>query len=197
MTPQNPNNLKPSAILLRQIGEQLYGRNWQTPLSAAIGVSDRSMRRWVSGDDDIPRGVWADIHRHAEARWLPIKYFDDEVVRLLNSEISDPLQPIANTSPTQDGHGLSFAMQTGKGRPIHCYILREVLDDRVSSTPFKRVLDYFRDYAIVFYSVAQRKFDAGKYENGVIEISNRDVIGLALPDIRFGGVDVVPFERHP
>lgn len=109
-------------------------------------------------------------------------------MRLLNSEISDPLQPIENTSPMPDGHGLSFAMQTGKGRPIRCYILREVLDDRVSSNPFKRVVDYFRDYANVFYSVAQRKFDAGKYENSVIEISNRDVIGLDLPDIRFRSV---------
>ena len=37
--------------LLRQVGEALYGERWQTPLSRALGVGDRTVRRWVSGED--------------------------------------------------------------------------------------------------------------------------------------------------
>jgi len=46
---------------LRAVGEALYGPNWQTPLSEALGVSDRTVRRWAAGDFAIPEGIWADI----------------------------------------------------------------------------------------------------------------------------------------
>jgi hypothetical protein len=40
---QKPEKLNLDAVLLRQIGEALYGAEWQTPLSQAVGVSDRSV----------------------------------------------------------------------------------------------------------------------------------------------------------
>jgi hypothetical protein len=43
--------------LLSEVGQALYGENWQSALSADIAVSDRSMRRWANGTDQIPWGV--------------------------------------------------------------------------------------------------------------------------------------------
>lgn len=178
---QNPEKLNLSAVLLRQIGEALYGAEWQTPLSQAVGVSDRSVRRWAAGTDEVPPGVWHDIHRHAYARWATIRYFDEEIERVLQSSVP---QPIPNSEPKPAMLGLHFALHTAQGRPVRCFISREVLDDRVPRNPAVHVLNYFRNYADVFYRVAQRKFDAGQIDGGVISISNADVVGEELPDIR-------------
>ncbi|HJU20122.1 MAG TPA: helix-turn-helix transcriptional regulator [Stellaceae bacterium] len=35
--------------LLRQAGEALYGPRWQSPLAVDLGVSDRTVRMWLSG----------------------------------------------------------------------------------------------------------------------------------------------------
>ena len=35
--------------LLKLAGEALYGRQWQTPLSRDLGVSDRTIRNWATG----------------------------------------------------------------------------------------------------------------------------------------------------
>jgi hypothetical protein len=59
--------------LLRNIGEKLYGPRWQTDLSTAIGVSDRSMRRWVAGDDHVPYGVWNDLRLLVQTRWIDLR----------------------------------------------------------------------------------------------------------------------------
>lgn len=34
---------------LKTYGEFLHGRNWQSPLSRDLGVSDRTIRNWASG----------------------------------------------------------------------------------------------------------------------------------------------------
>lgn len=52
-----------SNLLLHDAGAALYGPRWQSELARAIGVSDRTMRRWAAGDGAPPAGVWADIHR--------------------------------------------------------------------------------------------------------------------------------------
>src|SRR5438445_6502453 len=99
-------------MLLRQVGEVLFGSSWQTQLANVISVSDRSMRRWVSGEDAIPPGVWRDIHYHAQSQHLTIKYFDDEIVRILEE---NQLRPIPNTRPMPDSWGLHFALATASG----------------------------------------------------------------------------------
>jgi len=35
--------------ILRTAGEALYGRQWQTPLSRDLGVTDRTVRNWAAG----------------------------------------------------------------------------------------------------------------------------------------------------
>jgi transcriptional regulator with XRE-family HTH domain len=47
--------------LLTAVGEALYGARWQSDIARDLGVSDRTIRRWASGED-IPRpGVWRDL----------------------------------------------------------------------------------------------------------------------------------------
>lgn len=39
----------------------LFGPHWQSPLARTVDVNDRTVRRWASGDQDVPERV---------ARWL-------------------------------------------------------------------------------------------------------------------------------
>ena len=60
---------------LARCGIALYGERWQSPLSRALGVSDRSVRAWVAGTRSIPAGVWGELatllrERAGEARGL-------------------------------------------------------------------------------------------------------------------------------
>lgn len=52
-----------SSKLLRDAGEALYGPRWQSDLARDLNVSDRTMRRWLSGADDLPPGVAMDLWR--------------------------------------------------------------------------------------------------------------------------------------
>lgn len=170
------------SLLLRQVGEVLFGASWQTDLCRIAGVSDRSMRRWGSGQDSIPPGVWRDIQAYARGQWLTIKYFDEQITPVIGES---KLHPIPNTRPMPDSWGLAFALATTAGRPVRCYIRREVLDDRVSYQRMIYIFDYFSEHAEVFYRVAQRKFDAGEFDgDGRIVIGNVDVSDERLPDVR-------------
>ena len=42
-------------------GRALYGERWQAPLARDLGVSHRTVRRWVSGESPMPEGVEADL----------------------------------------------------------------------------------------------------------------------------------------
>lgn len=44
-----------------QYGEALYGPRFQCELARALGVGDRTMRRWVAGDTNPPEGVLDDL----------------------------------------------------------------------------------------------------------------------------------------
>ena len=54
--------------LLREAGELLYGPRWQSELAESIGVSNRTIRRWLSGEWPVPEGAWADIIDIAKTR---------------------------------------------------------------------------------------------------------------------------------
>lgn len=36
------------------VGEAVYGKNWQSPISRSLDISDRTIRRFVSGNTNIP-----------------------------------------------------------------------------------------------------------------------------------------------
>lgn len=48
---------------LETIGRALFGTQWQSDLARALGVADRTMRRWYSGAAPIPVGAWQDMRR--------------------------------------------------------------------------------------------------------------------------------------
>jgi hypothetical protein len=41
---------------LSKEGQRIWGSRWQTPLARALKVSDRTVRRWVSGE--VPTKPW-------------------------------------------------------------------------------------------------------------------------------------------
>jgi hypothetical protein len=47
--------------LLVESGEALYGPRWQTELARDLGVSDRTMRRWVADTSAVPVGLYVDL----------------------------------------------------------------------------------------------------------------------------------------
>lgn len=49
--------------LLIATGRALYGPLWQSALSRDLGVSDRTMRRWVAGTRNLPSGLRVDLLR--------------------------------------------------------------------------------------------------------------------------------------
>jgi hypothetical protein len=69
--------------MLRQAGEALYGERWQSELSRAIGVSDRTMRRWISAPYEIPGGVWNDIQQLLLQRRAAIEKLRNEILHAI------------------------------------------------------------------------------------------------------------------
>lgn len=69
-----------SSKLLRDAGEALYGPRWQSDLARDLHVSDRTIRRWISGADDLPAGVALDLLRLCDER---AQALDDMRGRLL------------------------------------------------------------------------------------------------------------------
>lgn len=47
-------------FLLEDVGAALYGDRWQSSLARALGVNDRTMRRWVAARA-YPEAVNADL----------------------------------------------------------------------------------------------------------------------------------------
>jgi DNA-binding XRE family transcriptional regulator len=46
---------------LIQVGEALYGPRFQRELAEALGVNERTMRRWVAGDFEPPDSLMDDL----------------------------------------------------------------------------------------------------------------------------------------
>lgn len=46
---------------LARYAAELYGAQWQTPLANARGVALRTVQRWASGVQPVPKDVWAEI----------------------------------------------------------------------------------------------------------------------------------------
>jgi hypothetical protein len=46
---------------LATAGRALYGERWQTSLAHDLHVSDRTMRRWLTGESPIPAGVVTEL----------------------------------------------------------------------------------------------------------------------------------------
>jgi hypothetical protein len=42
--------------LLQRAGEALYGPRWQSEMARDLDVADRTVRRWIAGDE-LPAGI--------------------------------------------------------------------------------------------------------------------------------------------
>jgi len=161
--------------LLRDIGEQLYGPRWQTDLSRAIEVSDRTMRRWVSGEDSVPDGAWLDIYRRLEGRATELERTKHRLSGLIGMR-QMTLQPIPNGKAQADIYGVEFAMQAPLRRTMHCLARREIFDDR-SCTDRSMMLAFFNRHVESFYRAASVKYDMRETQAPTrIIVGNEDVI---------------------
>lgn len=87
--------------LLSEVGQAIYGAEWQSEVCRKICVSERSMSRWIDGTDRIPWCVWFDIYRHLEARALILDYWKHELYeRVVIKECE--LRPIVKFDPERD-----------------------------------------------------------------------------------------------
>lgn len=58
---------------LRAAGEALYGDRWQSAIAADLGLADRTIRRWLAGDRDMPDDLAPRIMALIEARLPALK----------------------------------------------------------------------------------------------------------------------------
>lgn len=61
-----------SSKLLADAGAALYGPRWQTEMARDLDISDRTIRRWVAGTDDVPHGAYLDLLRIVEERAIDL-----------------------------------------------------------------------------------------------------------------------------
>ena len=54
--------------LLAACGSALYGPQWQSPLARDLGISDRTVRRWLAGTSEMPAGVLSELLQLLQAR---------------------------------------------------------------------------------------------------------------------------------
>lgn len=54
--------------LLIRIGVALYGPRFQRELAAALGVNERTVRRWVAGDTSTPATIENDLRKLVQER---------------------------------------------------------------------------------------------------------------------------------
>lgn len=66
---------------LCRAGEALFGPLWQTRFAHALGVNDRTIRRWAVGEVAIPVRVRTELVMLAQKRRAQI----DEAIRLLQT----------------------------------------------------------------------------------------------------------------
>ena len=54
--------------LLQTVGQALYGHQWQSELARALGIADRTMRRWFAGSYPVPNGIELELADLCKAR---------------------------------------------------------------------------------------------------------------------------------
>lgn len=48
---------------LRMIGQALYGQQWKSDLARDLGVADRTVRRWLAGESEMPAGAQDELRQ--------------------------------------------------------------------------------------------------------------------------------------
>lgn len=77
------------ATFLARVGQALYGQQYQRAVAATLGVSDRTVRYWLAGRHQIPRGVWVDLVEVAKERRAEITAITKEIAAVI-ARSADP-----------------------------------------------------------------------------------------------------------
>ncbi len=75
--------------MLRELGEALYGPRWQTDVSRALEVTDRTVRDWVSGKTEIRDRILVELIAHARDRERALL----EVIERIEDELKNRSAP--------------------------------------------------------------------------------------------------------
>jgi transposase-like protein len=85
--------------LLRQVTEALWRGRSQQQIARALGVSDRTLRRWLIGSAPIPEGVWHELTLLTfQNRMTAIHANDAAAARFKITRQSEQICPSCNRS---------------------------------------------------------------------------------------------------
>lgn len=78
--PQEPQTMSTKEKdVLCAAGLALYGDSWQSAMARALGVSDRTVRRWMSGQSAMPVGCWPQIEQLLDQRFETLTTIRDTI----------------------------------------------------------------------------------------------------------------------
>jgi hypothetical protein len=63
---------------LHAVGPVLFGPRWQSEIGRALGVSDRSVRRWIT-DNSVPDDIGPKLRRLIDARIRELRRVRDRL----------------------------------------------------------------------------------------------------------------------
>jgi hypothetical protein len=166
--------------LLARIGEVLYGPRWQTDLARALGVADRTVRRWSASPADVPTGAWFDLFGQLENRCTDTSRMKDRLEGLLGIGGPLTLQSIPNAKPKYETDGIHFAMRCPGGKNLLCLAWRGIFVERGCTTGAE-ALRLFEVHSQSFYRAVNVKFEMREFDDErEVVIRSSDVI--LMPD---------------
>lgn len=76
---------------LRRTGEALYGSLWQSALARDLGITDRSMRRWLAGEHAIAADALGKLQQLVIARKDRLSALSNELAKKSAQSRKKPL----------------------------------------------------------------------------------------------------------
>lgn len=70
---------------LDRVGEALFGSRWQSDMAEALGVTDRTVRRWTKGAT-IEAGIWLRLSQLLQERQATLVSLSAEIHAALADE---------------------------------------------------------------------------------------------------------------
>ncbi|WP_100178894.1 hypothetical protein [Bradyrhizobium nitroreducens] len=175
----------------------LFGNNWQSGLASELGVAERTLRRWVAGTAPVPLGVWCDVRTRLHDQSVEVARMHARLSGLLPDTGKITLEPIPNTKPEVDIHGIRFYLKRPDGTLIACKAQRGVFADVGVGLPHD-MLPIFEQCSDSFLRAASVKFQLGEFDDRLgIVLEPSDVIILPNPNTRVAVLGRYGIVDHP